>query len=650
MYKTNFRAARLCGLAMAFIALLNCVTLQAYSSNVALPPAAANLITHSRMSGQPTLDSVKDAFGRLPLSFELNQGQADPNVKFLSHSSGYRLLLTPNEALLSVMTQQSESAKKPAVQVRLSPTHKTEKQGGSALMLRMRFVNGNASAKAVGAELLPGKSNYFLGCDPRKWRTNIPNYSKVKFENVYPGVDLLYYGNQRQLEYDFVISPGADPGAVAIAFDGVDNVSVDEQGDLLLATPAGSIRQSRPVVYQREGNIKRPIPASYLLKGKNQVGFQIPEYDRSKPLIIDPVLAYSTYLGGDSFDRGNGIVADSAGNAYITGATRSTNFPVTPGAFQGTNAGLSSLDAFVTKLNATGTALIYSTYFGGGGTDTGNDIAIDSAGNAYVTGQTDSGDLPTTPGAFRTTPVGSDDFDAFAMKLNATGSALGYSTHVGGSGDDVAFGIALDALGSAVVTGRTDSANFPVTADAVQTALAGNSDAFVIRLDAAGSGLAFSTYLGGGNADAGLAIALDPGGNIYATGETFSSDFPTTPGAFQTAFGGLSDGFVAKISPTSFDVCIKDDGNGNLFQFNSTTGDYKFTACGSGGATASGIGTLTRRGCLLVLEDQQEGRRVKAQVNECNKNGEVVIQVRSKTMTTFVITDKDTSNSQCACS
>jgi len=331
-------------------------------------------------------------------------------------------------------------------------------------------------------------------------------------------------------------------------------------------------------------------------------------------------------------------------NCAVGGA--GANFPTTAGAFQTAFNGVQ--DAFVTRLNAAGTALVYSTYVGGNGDDIANDVALDAAGNAYIAGFSNSANYPVTAGAFQQANAG--NIDAVVTKLNAAGSALGYSTYVGGSGDDVAFGIALDALGSAVVTGRTASANFPTTADAVQPALAGNSDAFITRLNATGSGLAFSTFLGGGNTDAGLAVVLDSGGNIYVTGETFSSDFPTTPGAFQTALGGSSDGFVAKLSPVSFDVCIKDDGNGNLFQFNSTTGDYKFTACGSGGATVSGTGTLARRGCLLVLEDRQAERRVKAQVNECNKNGQVVIQVRFEKLTTFVITDKDTSNSQCACS
>ena len=298
-------------------------------------------------------------------------------------------------------------------------------------MLQATLLGGNAAAKLTGLERLLTRTNYFIGSDPRKWKTNVPNYAKVKYSGVYPGVDLVFYGNQNLLEYDFIVSPGADPGVIALGFEGITDMRVDEKGDLILRMDAGEIRQSRPVVYQQIDNARRIIPASYLIKGKKQIAFQIANYDRSKPLVIDPTLAFSTYLGGSGSDRGDGIAVDSAGNAYITGSTASTDFPVTPGAFQTAKAGIVEIDAFVTKMNSTGTALIYSTYFGGSNRETGNDIALDGAGNAYITGLTDSGDLPTTPGAFRTTPVGSDEFDAFAMKLNATGTALVYSTFLG---------------------------------------------------------------------------------------------------------------------------------------------------------------------------------------------------------------------------
>jgi len=766
------------------------------------------------------LAKVKESYSKIPLSFVANYGQADKKVKFISRGSGYSLALAPTTFTFAV----AEPRNKNAVRSRAS-------------VLQANLLDGNAAAKLTGLERLPTRTNYFIGNDPRKWKTNVPNYAKVKYSAVYPGVDLVFYGSQNLLEYDFTVSPGTDPGVIALGFDGISDLRVDEKGDLILRTDAGEIRQSRPVVYQQIDNARRMIPASYVIKGKKQIAFQIANYDRGKPLVIDPTLAFSTYLGGSGSDRGNAIAVDSAGNAYITGDTTSTNFPVTQGAFDTVKAGFDT-DAFVTKMNSTGTALIYSTYFGGDNMDIGNDIALDAAGNAYITGLTDSSNLPTTPGAFRTTIAGGDEFNSFAMKLDATGTALVYSTYLGpgigtgivvdsggnayiagqaapnypttpgafqtvsggsseafvtklnptgtalvystflgGSGFDSAadiaidsagntyvtgeaepgfpvtpgafqtsfnglreafvtklnatgmalvystflggsesdgpsgiavndagnayvtgftnssnfpvtpgafqsmkaadsdvfvtefntagsglvystylggdandFGrhIALDTAGNAFVTGLTSSLDFPTTADAIQSDYGGgNADAFITRLNATGTELVFSSYLGGSNTDSGHSLWVDSAGRIYLTGQALSTDFPTTPGAFQTVFGGNSDAFVAKIVFSNFDVCFTDDGNGDSFQFNSTTGEYRF-AQSNGGLTVTGTGTLSQQGCLLVLEDNQSGQRVKAQINQCNKVGQAVIQIESGKKRTFVITDKDTSDSDCA--
>jgi hypothetical protein len=705
----------------------------------------------------------------------------------------------------------------------------------SASVLQATLLGGNAGAKLTGLDRLLTRTNYLIGSDPRKWKTNVPNYAKVKYSSVYPGVDLVFYGNQNLLEYDFIVSPGTNPSVIALAFDGINGMRVDEKGDLILRMDAGEIRQSRPVVYQQIDGARRMIPASYLIKGEKQIAFQISNYDRSKPLVIDPTLAFSTYLGGNGMDRGNAIEVDSAGNAYITGSTVSTNFPLTPGAFQTVKTGLGGSDAFVTKMNSTGTALIYSTYFGGDNMDSGNAIALDGAGNAYVAGFTDSGNLPTTPGALRTTIPGGDETASFAMKLNpagtalvystflgpgsasgiavdpegnafltgqttlghpttpgafqplplgnsesfvtklnptgtapvystflggsgfdtgsdiaidsagnayvtgeagagfpvtpgafqtsfngftetyvtklnaagaalvystllggsgrdgtngiavnpsgnayvagftdslnfpttpgafqtvkagssdvfvtelsAAGDALVYSTYLGGNQQDFPADIALDTAGNASVTGLTDSSDFPTTPDAIQSSSGGLSDVFITTLNATGTGLVFSTYLGGSGSEIGLGIWVDPAGSIYVTGSTGSTDFPITPGAFQTALaGGFNDAFVAKIVFTNFDVCFTDDGNGDSFQFDSTTGDYSFTV---GGMTLTGTGTLSTRGCLLVLEDNQPGRQVKVQFNHCNNMAQGVIQISGDKKNTFVITDKDTTNSNC---
>ncbi len=821
--KTTYTISRLLVLLLGLTGLLNIASVHVYSLSGYDDKAPA--FRHD-------LARVKEAYSKIPLSFVANHGQADKKVKFTSRGSGYSLALAPTTFTLAVADPANKN-KESRFQSR-----------AAASLLQATLLGGNAAANLTGLERLITRTNYLIGSDPRKWRTNVPNYAKVKYSGVYPGVDLVFYGNQNLLEYDFIVSPGADPGVIALAFDGITDMRVDEKGDLILRMDAGEIRQSRPVVYQQINDARRIIPASYLIKGKKQIAFQIANYDRSKPLVIDPTLAFSTYLGGSGNDRGDSIAVDSAGNAYITGNTLSTDFPVTPGAFQTVKAGIAESDAFVTKMNSTGTALIYSTYFGGSDRDAGNDIAVDGAGNAYVTGLSGSGDLPTTPGAFRTTPVGSDEFEAFAMKLNAAGTALVYSTYLGpiigisiavdsagnayiagqangdypttpgafqtvpggssdgfvtklnstgtaliyssflggsgfdvaieiaidsggnayvsgqagpgfpvtpgafqtsfggnidgfvtklnatgtalvystflggsntdtangiavnpagnayvsgvsnslnypttagafqtvnaggleafvtelstagdalvystylgGNGSDFGFDIALDLAGNASVIGSTESSNFPTTPDAIQSGNAGFSDVFITRFNATGTGLVFSTYLGGGGFDSGSSIAVDAAGSIYLTGSTGvgltgSADFPTTPGAFQTVFGGgFTDGFVAKIVFSSFDVCFKDDGNGDLFQFNSTTGEYRFTQGDGGGLTLTGTGTLSQQGCLLLLEDNQSGQRVKAHFNHCINQGQAGIQIESERKSTFVITDKDTSDSNCA--
>jgi hypothetical protein len=815
--KTRYTIAHVLALSLGLAGLMNMASFPVHSSS-GYGDKAPDL--------RYDLPKVKESYSRIPLSFEANHGQANQNIKFTSRGNGYSLALAPTTFTVAVAHNKNNEKF-------------TARPNATASAVQATLLGGNTTAKLTGLEPVVTTTNYFIGSDPRKWKTNVPNYAKVKYSGVYPGVDLVFYGKQNLLEYDFIVSPGVNPSVIAVGFEGITGMRVDEKGDLILRTDAGEVRQSRPVVYQQIDGARQIIPANYLIKGKKQIAFQIRNYDRSKQLVIDPTLAFSTFLGGGASDSGTGIVVDSSGNAYITGNTASTNFPVTPGAFQTEIAAVPEPDAFVTKMNSTGTALIYSTYFGGGTRDSGNDIAVDGAGNAYITGLTDSGDLPTTPGAFRTTIVGGDEFNAFAMKLNATGTALVYSTYLGpvvgigiavdsagnafiagqatgnypttpgafqtvfaggsdafvtklnstgtalvystflggsgldsagdiaidsggnayitgnaqagfpitagafqtvfngvsdalvtklnatgtalvystflgGSGNDGANGIAINEAGNAYVIGFTDSSNFPVTpgafqttkgagldafvtevstagnalaystylggdgsdfgsdialdaagnasvvgltgstdfpttTDAIQSASGGNNDAFITRLNAAGTGLVFSTYLGGSNGDNGTSVFVDAAGSIYVTGSTGSADFPTSPGAFQTLFGGgSSDAFVTKVVFTNFDVCLIDDGNGDSFQFDSTTGDYRFTQATPGGVTLTGTGTLSERGCLLVLEDNQSGRRVIAQFNQCNNKGNAVIQIESERKTTFVNTDKDTTDNNCA--
>ncbi len=485
----------------------------------------------------PTKHRVLETFGKLPLYFEVNQGQTDAQVKFLSRGRGYTLFLTPTEAVLVLRSRPSAiSDKQSASTLQANMTDEP-----SQTVLRMKLVGSNPAPNVMGLDELPGKSNYFIGNDPKKWRTNVPTYARVRHKDVYPAVDLVYYGDQRQLEYDFVVSPGADPKAITLAFEGAEKLEIDDRGDLLLHTAGGEIRLHKPLIYQGINGAKQPIPGRYVLKDKHQVGFSVAAYDLSKPLVIDPVLNYSSYLGGSATDEGFAIAVDATGNAYVTGSTGSVNFPTTMGAFQTAFGGFK--DAFVTKVNAAGSGLAYSTYLGGSLDDQGQSITVDSAGNAYLTGFTSSTNFPTASPVQASTGGG---YDAFVAKVDPSGSTLVYSTYLGGNSDDRGRGIAVDGTGNTYVTGRTFSANFPTT-NPLQAAFGGVFDAFVTKLNAAGSALVYSTYLGGTNDDRGQSIAVDTAGNAYVTGTTFSADFPTAS-PLQAAFGGDRDAFVTKVN------------------------------------------------------------------------------------------------------
>jgi hypothetical protein len=493
---------------------------------------------------------VQAVYAKLPLSFEPNRGQTDARVKFLARGSGYVLFLTSREAVLTFAPPQQVSTRSPLL---ANPAQSVDSNAVRAVrtVVRMRLAGANVEPAVTGWDRLPGTVSYFIGNDPAQWRTTIPTYSKVIYKDVYPGIDLAFSGSQGQLEYDFIVHPGGNPSRIAVEFQGADRLEVSSQGDLILHTATGPIHQRKPVIYQEFSGIRQEIAGGYVLTDKQLVTFRVASYDVSQPLIIDPVLFYSTYLGGSGDDFGYGIAVDAVGNAYVTGTTTSTNFPTTAGAFQTASGGRA--DAFVTKLNPTGSApLVYSTYLGGSGDDGGRGgIAVDALGNAYVTGFTNSTNFPTTVGAFQTT-YGGGFGDAFVTKLNPTGAALVYSTYLGGSDDDEGLGIAVDALGNAYVTGVTFSTNFPTTAGAFQTASGGSVDAFVTKLNPTGSApLVYSTYLGGSGLDEGLGIAVDALGNAYVTGDTTSTNFPTTVGAFQTTYGGgFRDAFVTKLNPT----------------------------------------------------------------------------------------------------
>jgi Beta-propeller repeat len=425
-----------------------------------------------------------------------------------------------------------------------------------------RFVGANQRVRMQARERLPGTVNSLRGNDPARWRTGLPRHAAVRYRHLWPGVDLTLRGKPGTLKYEFRVQPGARVGDIRLAYRGAKGISVDRAGALLVKTAVGVLRDSRPVAYQEVAGRRVPVASRFVLEGR-QYGFAVgASYRRDRELIIDPGFAYSTLLGGASDEDGTGIAVDSAGNAYLTGFTQSPNFPTTPGAFDRTGSASNTLDAFVSKLNATGTALVYSTFLGGGNTEKGRDIAVDASGNAYVTGQTWSPSFPTTGGAFdRTFNVdtcprcGIDQQDGFVTKLNPAGSALVYSTFLGGTQFDDAMHIALDGARNAYVTGETGSSNFPTTAGAFDRTANGGWDAFVTKLNAAGSALVYSTRLGGADNDPPGGVAVDGAGSAYIGGSTRSADFPTTAGAFDTthsggAFDQLFEAFVTKLNAT----------------------------------------------------------------------------------------------------
>ena len=523
--------------------------------------------------------SPRIAYAKLPMSFEPNLGQSDPRVRFLSRGRGYTLFITPSEAVLSMRSPSKNSrpdylassrtnSREPAPGIRRGAATRgndTKKDGaGESAVVRISLKGAARAPQIEGVDRMAGRSNYFIGNDPRKWHTDVPNYAKVELKNVYPGIDLIYHGSaQANLEYDFRLAPGADPNAIRLGFSGADKLALNERGDLIVSVGESKLVEHAPAIYQESGGGRRTIAGGWKLRGAHEAGFQVAGYDRSKPIVIDPVLLYSTYLGGSgnsgsgSGDSGSGIAVDPAGNAYVTGTTSSTDFP-TLNAFHNSCSSCSSggTTAFVTKFNpsASGAAsILYSSYFGGSVGESGYAIAVDSFGNAYVTGFTSSTDFPTL-NAFQSTCTSGEC--AFVAKLNpaAVGAAsLLYSTYLGGSSGDYGTGIAVDSAGNAYVTGHAHSTDFP-TLNAFQSTCPSASGpngcfaAFVAKLNPSVSGTAsllYSTYLGGSGSllgdDQGNGIVVDSAGFAYVTGVTYSTDFPVM-NAFQGGMGGVSIG------------------------------------------------------------------------------------------------------------
>ena len=453
--------------------------------------------------------------------------------------------------------------------------------GKARSMVQLQLVGAKQDARAVGLDRLPGSVAYFIGSDRSKWRTGIPTFAKVEYRGVYPGIDLTYYGNGRQLEYDFRVAAGTDPGVIRLHFDAPAGPSLLRDGTLAV----GDLRQHRPVAYQIIDGKRVEVDCRYTLRPRREVGVQLGRFDRTQPLIIDPVLSYASYIGGSVNEAVTSVKVDSAGNIYLAGFTNSTNFPARAGAqaaYGGNNSPLLQVqfgDAFVAKLNPAGTSLIYATYIGGSGDDFASSVAIDSAGNAYVAGNTQSSNFPTTTGAPQRTYKGFTDDngfydpgDAWVAKLNPTGSQLVYATYVGGSLNDFASGIAVDGSGNAIVVGATTSSDFPTTSNALYAQYRGANnvqpnfgpsiagDGFITILNSSGSAFTYSTYFGGSGRDGISAVAVDTLNNIYLTGITLSGNFPVSSGAPQGTFKGVvqnvngasivpGDAFVSKLSP-----------------------------------------------------------------------------------------------------
>ena len=557
---------------------------------VVFATTAANELSAQRAAATGLTSAT---FARLPISFEANQGQANASVDYLGRGQGYSIALDAGGASFQLQAKAAGA------------------KAGSYSTVALRLAGANSQAVATHEDPLITRTNYILGRDPAKWHTGIPNYGRVRYSSVYDGIDLVYYGNQQQLEHDFIVRPHADPDSIRLALEGTNQLHLDPAtGDLILTSQGQSnLRLLKPVSYQQSHGQRTEVTSAYKLLAHNQVSFTIGAYDHTQPLIIDPIVVYSTYLGGSGQpdnvgDEGHGILVDAAGHTYVVGATSSPDFPVTSGIYQPANHALATYpyrNAFVSEINAAGTQLIFSTYFGGSDTSLENDtysgdyamsVALDSSGNVYLCGYTFSDDFPTTPGAFQTVNYhqiagASRGSTAFVAKFNATGTTLEYSTYLGGHGAlytgsaEIAVAIAVDAGDNAYVTGATASADYPTTPGAFQTASAAQRNAFVTKVNPTGTALVYSTLLGSPKTStdpwdsSSVGLALDSLGDVYVAGTTSARDFPVTAKAYLTTNPTFEESgtfpntsFVTKINPSGsglvYSTYFGGDGNDSI--------------------------------------------------------------------------------------
>ena len=497
-------------------------------------------------------------FGQLPAAFEANHGQADPQVRFLFRGRGYTAFLTSGSMVLSLRPIDAQSSPQP-----ISAPFNSAAPPALAPTMQLRLMGAAVNPAVVGEDQKLGKVNYFIGNDPTKWRTNVPTYARVRYKNVYPGIDLVYYGSGRELECDFAVSPGADPNRIQFEITGANGIEIDEAGRLVMNTISGDLHFGSPIVYQEANGQRVPVDGGFVVNDPTHVSFRVAHYDSNNSLVIDPVLTYSTYLGGSGVDQPAGIVVDSSGAVYTAGYTDSPNFPLaTLGALPA-----NTYHVFVAKLDATGSNLIYADYIGGNSQDYGIGLVLDSANNVYVAGSTGSSNFPLVM-PFQAEQPG--PYTGFLSKVSADGSSLLYSTYLGGSTFDQPTSIAIDGLGEVHVAGYTMSQNFPV-ANAYQAAPSANQGGlygtygFLTKFNPDGSSLVYSTYLSGYSNvaqncgspcwpapyNAVSAVTVDSNGNAYVTGATNTNNFPVTSGAYQTTNSTQQDasiGFVSKFT------------------------------------------------------------------------------------------------------
>lgn len=498
-------------------------------------------LTHTWILAATYASELPQQFYEVPLYFEENSGQVDSDVKYLSRGPGYTFYFTPQEIVMALQNCKEEKS----------------------ALLKIKFLGTCQEPVLKGVDEQECKSHYFIGNDSSKWLTSISNYGKVIYEKIYPGVDAIFYGNKQHLEYDLCVTPGGNPQDIRFCIEGAENIAIDSVGHLSVYLANREIVQiQKPMVYQWIDGEKKWVDAQFVLFGQNEIGFHLSSYNVKETLIIDPVLVYSSFLGGDGNDQGFSISVDNYGHVYVTGTTNSANFPLKHSIRN--TISMHARDAFITKFNSAGTGILYSTYLGGSvhvgdasNVSQGNGVAVDNYGNTYVVGQTSSITFPTQNGYQRTlTQKGaptSTTINAFLTVLDRGGGRLVYSTYFGGTGTDVGLGIAADYSHHAYIVGKTTSTDFPITSEAFQKHYPeGESCAFVAKFDTEKSdefSLLYSTFLGGDGENQGSAIAIDTDRHAYVTGYTTATNFPTTSGALQENFGeGTSRAFVTKLN------------------------------------------------------------------------------------------------------